>query len=92
MYTLEFHPAALRELRRLQRGIARATYQEIRRAINILAETPRPEGCRAVANTPYLRIRVVGVYRVVYEVNDQNRLVLVVRVARRGEGTYRRLP
>jgi len=92
MYAVDFHPAALRELRRLRRGIARETYRELERAIGSLAENPRPVGYRHVLNTPYLRIRVARVYRVIYQVDEEARQVLIVRVARRGEATYRQLP
>lgn len=92
MYVLEFHPAALRELRHLRRGIPQATYGELEGAISGLADNPRPEGFRHVVNTPYLRIRVARVYRVIYQVDEEARHVVVVRVARRGEATYHGLP
>ncbi len=91
-YRVEFRPAAVRELRRLRREMSSEVFNTLERAIAGLIENPRPEGCRSVANAPYLRIRVAGNYRVIYAVDDRERLVLEVRVARRGEGTYRRLP
>jgi mRNA-degrading endonuclease RelE of RelBE toxin-antitoxin system len=44
----------------------------------------------ALAGTPYLRLRV-GDLRIVYHVDDERRLVVVLRVARRAESTYRRV-
>ena len=55
-----------------------------------LAFEPRPIGARGVAGTRYLRLRV-GDLRVVYLVNDEARSVVVARIAKRSEHTYRRL-
>mgnify|MGYP001589732467 FL=1 len=38
----------------------------------------------------FWRVRA-GRYRVIYAINDSERVVVVVRVARRSEGTYRGL-
>ncbi len=92
MDRVEFRPAALRELRRLRRAMAQEIFQNLERALTSLMDNLRPPGCRPISNTPYLRIRVAGVYRVIYAVDDRDRLVLVVRVARRGEATCRQLP
>src|SRR5450756_1729853 len=51
---------------------------------------PRPPGSSAPTGTPFLRLRV-GDLRVVYLVDDAHQLVVVLRVARRAESTYRRL-
>src|SRR5450759_824180 len=51
---------------------------------------PRPPGASALTGTPFMRLRV-GDLRVVYLVNDAHQLVVVLRVARRAESTYRRL-
>jgi mRNA-degrading endonuclease RelE of RelBE toxin-antitoxin system len=55
-----------------------------------LAEDPRPAGCRPV------KVRGAGVhrlrvddYRVIYLVLDDEQVVVVARVARRNESTYR---
>ena len=63
--------------------------QRLRACIDLLAETPRPPGCVAMAGErDTYRVRV-GDYRVVYEVHDRVLLVNVVRVGRRRE-VYRR--
>jgi mRNA interferase RelE/StbE len=61
-------------------------------AMRGLRDDPRPHVCVKIGGThrELYRLRV-GRYRVVYEVQDAILLVLVVRVAKRGEGTYRRL-
>jgi mRNA interferase RelE/StbE len=86
-YAVHFTPAAERELRKLRADDA----ARLRRPILSLALDPRPPAASAIAGSPYLRLRF-GDVRIVYQVRDDERLVLVVRVARRSESTYRRLP
>ena len=57
-------------------------------AIDRLAEEPRPHGTVKLAGRDDYRIRV-GDWRVVYEVDDVRRRVIVVRVAHRRD-VYRR--
>jgi len=60
--------------------------------LKALAEEPRPSGCVPVktAEPGTYRVRV-GAYRVIYTVLDDERVVVVARVARRRESTYRGL-
>ena len=55
--------------------------------VHELSETPRPRGCRKLGGDTY-RIRV-GTFRVIYTVHDEDRRVLIDKVARRSESTYR---
>lgn len=85
-YEVEFAPAAARELSKLRADdVAR-----LRRPILRLAFEPRPSGVQRVAVTHYLRLRV-GDMRVIYLVRDDQRQVMITRIAKRSEGTYRRL-
>jgi mRNA interferase RelE/StbE len=52
------------------------------RAIEALAEVPRPPGAVQLKGTGFLRVRVRD-YRIVYEIADDVLLVLVVRIGRR---------
>ncbi len=70
--------------------LAEQDYEIVARAISALEQEPRPRGVKKLAESGLWRIRV-GQYRVVYNINDEERLVIVVRVARRAEDTYRRL-
>jgi mRNA interferase RelE/StbE len=56
----------------------------IRAAIDLLAADPRPPGAVKLASRDDYRIRV-GDYRIVYAVDDAERLVLVARIAHRRE-------
>ncbi len=65
-------------------------YAAIAEAISALEQEPRPAGVKKLAESGLWRIRV-GRYRVVYDIDDGKNLVVVVRVARRAEDTYKRL-
>ncbi len=57
-----------------------------------LGDDPRPAGCAKIAGSSRNLFRIrVGQHRVVYEIRDRQLLVLVVRIAKRDEGTYRGL-
>jgi len=89
VYRLEVSPAADREPERLKGRIRRQDFERLRFAIRSLANEPRPHGVRKIkgAEKAY-RIRA-GNYRVVYEIYDDESLVLIIQVARRAETTYR---
>lgn len=86
-YRVELSPAAQRQARRLAPGDARL----VRRSLRSLVGDPRPAG--SVKLTGFIavwRVRA-GRYRIIYEVHDDERLLMVLRVARRDERTYRNL-
>jgi mRNA interferase RelE/StbE len=85
-HRVELAPAAARQLRRLPPGDA----ARARPAILAHAIEPRPPGAARVTGSEYWRIRV-GDLRVIYVVDDPAALVVVLKVARRGESTYRRV-
>ena len=61
-------------------------------ALEGLAEDPRPAGCAVVKTAEKGTYRGrVGNYRVVYVVLDDEQVVIVARVAKRSESTYRGL-
>lgn len=70
-------------------SIPRKDYLRIRQDLEFLADTPRPHGCIKLDDHLY-RIRR-GAYRIIYAVVDSEQTVLVVKVARRSEKTYRNL-
>jgi len=84
-YRVEIAPAAQRELRRLPPGGA----ARLRAPILALGLEPRPSGVAKLADTGFWRLRV-GDLRIIYLVEDASKLVVVLKVARRSESTYRR--
>jgi len=79
-YEIRFHPGAAREYRRLQGPLR----ERIRDAVDGLAEDPRPAGVVKLAGRDDYRVRV-GDYRIVYAVDDTERVVIVARIAHRRE-------
>ena len=65
-------------------------FERLRDAVRSLAEEPRPRGVRKIrgADRAY-RIRV-GDYRVVYDINHSQNLVLILHISGRSETTHRR--
>ena len=89
MFRLEVSPAADRDLERLKGRIRKQDFERLRVAIRSLANEPRPHGVRKIkGGEQAYRIRVSS-YRVVYDVYDNENLVLILQVARRTETTYR---
>ena len=87
-YRIEIERRAGKELTRL----AQQDQTRILAAIEALTENLRPTGCRPVQAAPKGTYRIrVGEYRVIYVVLDQGQVVVIARVARRGESTYRGL-
>lgn len=81
-YAVELSPAAARQLRKLDRPVQRRLYLRLRR----LATEPRPPGLvrlRGRAGTFY-RIRE-GSYRILYTLEHERLVILVVRIAHRRE-------
>jgi mRNA interferase RelE/StbE len=81
-YRVEFRPAARREFL----ALPPEARQRLDAAILALGDNPRPTGVKALKGGPERLLRVrVGVYRIIYTVQDEVLLVLVVRVAHRRE-------
>ena len=85
-FRVDLAPAAQRQLRRLPPGIAAS----LRAPILALALEPRPPSATKLAGSELWRLRVGGL-RVIYAIDEEQRLVVVLRVARRSESTYRRV-
>ena len=77
-YKIELRPAAARALRKLDPQVAR----RIRAAIALLAEDPRPPASRPLRGRPAWRVRV-GDYRIIYTIEDDVLLVVVVTLGHR---------
>jgi mRNA interferase RelE/StbE len=71
-------PAAVRALRKLDPPVAR----RVQAVIALLAEDPRPPASRPLRGRPAWRVRV-GDYRVIYTIEDDVLLIVVVTLGRR---------
>lgn len=80
-YRVSLSPSAARELRKFDPTVRR----RIQAALDLLATEPRPPAAtRLVGGSGEWRVRT-GDYRIVYEINDDQLLVLVLRMAHRRE-------
>ena len=80
-YRIDFAPAAVRQLRKLD-PIARLRIQA---AVELLRDDPRPTGARKLAGGDgEWRVRT-GDYRIIYEIHDRRLVVLVVALGHRRE-------
>jgi mRNA interferase RelE/StbE len=78
-YRVEIDTKAAREIR----ALPRQNQQRLTSKIQSLADNPRPPGCVKLSGGSNLwRIRV-GVYRIVYQIQDDRLLITVVRVGHR---------
>ncbi|HHU10933.1 MAG TPA: type II toxin-antitoxin system RelE/ParE family toxin [Intrasporangiaceae bacterium] len=84
-YRVELAPAAVRQLRKLDQSARR----RVQAAIELLAAEPRPPGAaKLTVGEGEWRVRT-GVFRIIYEIDDDVLLVLVIAVGHRRE-IYRR--
>ena len=80
-YSLEIKQSAQKELDHLDDAV----FARIDRKILLLADNPRPAGCKKLKGyTDHWRIRV-GDWRLVYIVDDTAKAVSVTRIAHRRE-------
>jgi mRNA interferase RelE/StbE len=77
-YDLRIKPSAVKELRALPDDIRARVVDRIR----ALSEEPRPRGCEKLTGGLRYRVRQ-GAYRVVYQLDDAAREVLVVKIGHR---------
>lgn len=77
-YSVFLKPSAVKEIEALpKKEIARVVAR-----IRTLAEDPRPQGAQKLSGRERYRIRQ-GDYRIVYAVDDRERVVRVVKVGHR---------
>jgi len=81
VYEVYLERAAEQDLRQL----SAKDFHRIIRHIETLAEDPRPSGCRKIIGSKSdWRIRI-GSYRVIYEIDEKEKAVRVMRVRHRRE-------
>ena len=78
-YNLLIKPSAVKEIE----GVSlKKDRQRVVARITKLAENPRPPGCEKLSGQDKYRIRQ-GRYRILYAIDDQERVVNIVKVAQR---------
>jgi mRNA interferase RelE/StbE len=83
-YRIVFRKSVAKDLRRIPN-------QDLRRilaVIDSLSEEPRPSGVERLSGQERYRVRQ-GSYRIIYEINDREVVVVVVKVGHRKD-VYRR--
>ncbi len=86
MYSIEFRPRVLKSLKRF----SKQDLVRIKSKIDYLADNlPNPSTTKLKGNNPFHRIRS-GNYRIIYEVNNDKLVILVVKVGHRKD-VYKRL-
>ena len=85
-YKIETHSAAQKQML----SLPKEAQVQVALPIDRLENTPRPPRVKKLAESGLWRIRAVQ-YRIVYAIDDEARLVTIVRVARRSEDTYKGL-
>ena len=80
MYKVDLRRNAIKYLGKLEKGIR----TRIITALLELEKTPRPRGVEKVQGTELLRTRE-GDYRIVYDVDDKEKIITVVRIGHRRE-------
>ncbi len=78
-YRVEFARSAIKDLR----GIDRHWIPKIVASIEALESDPRPSGCKKLVGSDHTYRLRIGDYRVVYDIQDDILIVLVVRIRHR---------
>lgn len=79
-HRVEFEPAAATALGKLERSVQK----RIQGVLDVLALTPRPPAAKKLVGSELWRVRT-GDYRIVYAIEDERLLVVVVKVGHRRE-------
>jgi mRNA interferase RelE/StbE len=80
LYRIELSHTSHHQIRRL----AEQTQERVNQAIAHLAENPRPQGSKKLTAGEGYRLRV-GDYRILYQIDDTAKLIIVYRVVSRGD-------
>jgi mRNA interferase RelE/StbE len=83
-YKIEIRPGAQKQIQ----DLPRPAQLKIVDAIDRLTENPRPSGCKKLKGAEIWRIRI-GRFRIIYSIIDKKLLIILLKVARRQEDTYK---
>ena len=79
-YSLVFKKSVAKDFR----NIPNKDVKRILKRIDSLCKNPRMEGCIKLSGQERYRVRQ-GVYRIIYEIQESELIILVVKVAHRSE-------
>ena len=79
-YSLAFKKSVAKDFR----SIPNKDVYRILKRIDKLCENPRAEGCVKLSNLEKYRVRQ-GVYRIIYKIQDNELIILVVKIAHRSQ-------
>jgi mRNA interferase RelE/StbE len=79
-YSVSVRRSAQRELE----AIPSPFHENIAERMLSLAAIPRPPGCKILKGSDKWRIRI-GNYRLIYEIDDSAKAVIVIKIAHRSE-------
>jgi len=79
---LEYEVFILRRAQKQLANLPKQNYSRLRELIIELGTNPRPSGCKKLIGREGWRIRS-GDYRVIYEIDDPQRLVTVLDIGHR---------
>ena len=79
-YSIEILRSAQKQLSKINRQ----DQDHIISAIESLTHNPRPDGCIKLSGRPAWRIRI-GSFRVIYEIQGEKLIVLVIKIGHRRE-------
>ena len=82
-YELVLRPSVIKDTKDIPSG----DLKKILRRMESLRDDPRPPGCVKLSGLDYYRVRQ-GDYRIIYEIEDQRLVVVVVKIGHR-RGIYR---
>jgi mRNA interferase RelE/StbE len=80
-YFVDLSPLAEKQVRKIRNG---ELQQRLLTAMTELGVDPRPQGTKRMVSNPFWRIRV-GDWRIVYEIQDDVLVVVVVTLGIRGD-------
>ncbi len=78
-YSLVFKKSVAKDLR----SLPKKDIQRILKCTERLCDNPRADGCIKLSGQERYRVRQ-GVYRIIYEIQDSELIIMVVKVAHRG--------
>ena len=89
MYNLSISSRAGRDLKTLAERSPKYDVERLYIAMENLLDEPRPHGVQKIRGQGKTHRIRVGNYRVIYDIYDKENVVIISRVLRRTETTYR---